>query len=838
MIRPRLAPVLILAAFFSLGMAPKPKPPPVPAVTSWWLSLDLGKTCPLSKITILWDSTYGSTNYTIQGSLDNSTWVNLQNNLSSAGGTAKEHALSGSYRYVRIYINKAAKTYPIIYETKLYGEKIIPPPPDTTAPTGSVKINNDAVYVNSTSVNLSLSASDSGSGMGQGSQMCFSNDGATWSNPEAYAAVKAWTLSSGSGAKTIYAKYKDAAGNWSAAYPDTVILDTTAPVTPLVSDDGATTISTTQLHTQWSSSDLESGIAEYLYRINRDTVVGETIIEWTSAGTAVEVIKTGLALVAGKTYYFAVKARNNAGLWSEIGYSDGIKITADTTPPTGSIAIDNGGAAYTNSLSVNLSLSAQDDENGSGLDKMCFSGDNKTWSSPESYNTAKTWALSSGDGQKTVYVKFSDKTANWSSVYSSGIILDTAPPIGSVVINNGDASSENWDVSLNLSAADTGSGMNSGAQMEFSNDNANWSNVEDYAAAKSWKLFSGFGAKTVYVKFKDAAGNWSSAYSDSINVQNVPKERIYIYLNGKRVAMEENGKKYFFHSDHLGSTSVVTDETAQQVKYLEYKPYGETKVEDGPKTIKRKFTGKELDDSTGLYDYGARMYEAGLGRFISADTVEPNLNNPQTLNRYSYTLNNPLKYIDPNGHEELEFQIMTSAALVTGYLIFKWTVDSIKNYIHSSPKVSLDLRLPGFSRAAPQSRTVESPSYSGLKYQPEGMSYADGMGTNVMRANGLLTIGYRYVGEKEAAEIGRTGKVPNMNARNESKNVCYTPDSPVDSASEAKKKYNLKNNPTHRVDLDISNTKADYGGNVEGGKGIEMTTRKQIPAKDVTKLRE
>ncbi|MDP2905894.1 MAG: hypothetical protein Q8O22_06325 [Candidatus Omnitrophota bacterium] len=59
--------------------------------------------------------------------------------------------------------------------------------------------------------------------------------------------------------------------------------------------------------------------------------------------------------------------------------------------------------------------------------------------------------------------------------------------------------------------------------------------------------------------------------------------------------------------DHLGSTSVVTDATAQLVKYLEYKPYGETKVEEGPKTIKRKFTGKELGDSTGLYDYGARF---------------------------------------------------------------------------------------------------------------------------------------------------------------------------------------------------------------------------------------
>jgi len=93
--------------------------------------MDLGKTSNLSKITILWNSTYGSTNYTIQGSLNNSTWVNLQENLSSAGGTAKEHALSGSYRYVRIYINKSQNTYPIIYEVKIYGIVV---PPDTEGP--------------------------------------------------------------------------------------------------------------------------------------------------------------------------------------------------------------------------------------------------------------------------------------------------------------------------------------------------------------------------------------------------------------------------------------------------------------------------------------------------------------------------------------------------------------------------------------------------------------------------------------------------------------------------------------------------------------------------------
>jgi len=63
----------------------------------------------------------------------------------------------------------------------------------------------------------------------------------------------------------------------------------------------------------------------------------------------------------------------------------------------------------------------------------------------------------------------------------------------------------------------------------------------------------------------------------------------------------------------------------------------------------KQFTGQRLD-TTGLYYYNARYYDPAIGRFISADTVVQDLNNPQCLNRYSYCINNPLKYTDPTGH--------------------------------------------------------------------------------------------------------------------------------------------------------------------------------------------
>ena len=61
------------------------------------------------------------------------------------------------------------------------------------------------------------------------------------------------------------------------------------------------------------------------------------------------------------------------------------------------------------------------------------------------------------------------------------------------------------------------------------------------------------------------------------------------------------------------------------------------------------YTGQRLD-GTGLLYYHARMYDPVLARFVSADSIAPKPENPQTRNRYSYVLNNPIRYTDPSGH--------------------------------------------------------------------------------------------------------------------------------------------------------------------------------------------
>ena len=125
-----------------------------------------------------------------------------------------------------------------------------------------------------------------------------------------------------------------------------------------------------------------------------------------------------------------------------------------------------------------------------------------------------------------------------------------------------------------------------------------------------------------------------------------------LYAGGQRIAIKQvsSGSISYFHPDHLGSTSVLTNGSGTKEEDLVYYPYGETFTNTGTANVAYKYTGKELDDSTGLYFYEARYYDAVLGRFISADTLVPNPANPQAFNRYTYGNNNPILYNDPTGH--------------------------------------------------------------------------------------------------------------------------------------------------------------------------------------------
>ncbi|MBI2449539.1 hypothetical protein HYV49_04555 [Candidatus Pacearchaeota archaeon] len=165
----------------------------------------------------------------------------------------------------------------------------------------------------------------------------------------------------------------------------------------------------------------------------------------------------------------------------------------------------------------------------------------------------------------------------------------------------------------------------------------------------------------------------------SVNILNTT----YYYHDGDLVA-ENNSKnnRRFYHPDHLGSTTLVTNISGGITEYVHYLPYGDLLSSSNSRY---QFTGKEKDKEVGLYYYGARYYDPYFRHFIQPDTIISDIYNPQALNRYSYALNNPYKYNDPSGN---------IATLVTGAIgaaigAVIGAVTSIISQIHYTGQINL-----------------------------------------------------------------------------------------------------------------------------------------------------
>jgi RHS repeat-associated protein len=126
---------------------------------------------------------------------------------------------------------------------------------------------------------------------------------------------------------------------------------------------------------------------------------------------------------------------------------------------------------------------------------------------------------------------------------------------------------------------------------------------------------------------------------------------------------------WYYHPDHLGSTGFVTDQNGELYEHVEYFPFGETWVQEHSNTQRTPYlyTGKELDEETGLYYYGARYYDPRTSVWQSADPIidkylpSAGRNDPSKLpglggayntfniNLYCYAAQNPVKFVDPDG---------------------------------------------------------------------------------------------------------------------------------------------------------------------------------------------
>ena len=279
---------------------------------------------------------------------------------------------------------------------------------DKSIPIGSIVINNDEAYTNSTSVTLTLTATDDTSGV---YQIRYSNDG-DWDTElwELLSPTKSWTLTSGEGTKTVYYQIKDTAGLIST-YSDTIILDTSPPTGSVLIAEDSTYTNSTSVTLTLTADDITSGVAQM--RFSHDNVawtfweVNSTSKAWTLTtddGT--------------KTVY--VQFRDNAGLISQ-SYQD--MIILDTTKPTANAGTDQN--VYEDTV-VTFDGSASTDENGIQSYTWTF-----TDVTPQTLSGKNPTYTFSALGTYAVTLKVTDPAGNYAADTVIITVVDITKPIAS-----------------------------------------------------------------------------------------------------------------------------------------------------------------------------------------------------------------------------------------------------------------------------------------------------------------------------------------------------------------------------------------------------------------------
>ncbi|MBV6397144.1 MAG: hypothetical protein HFACDABA_02749 [Anaerolineales bacterium] len=125
----------------------------------------------------------------------------------------------------------------------------------------------------------------------------------------------------------------------------------------------------------------------------------------------------------------------------------------------------------------------------------------------------------------------------------------------------------------------------------------------------------------------------------------------YYFAGTTRLAVRHGTTLNYLLSDHLGSSSVTTDENGIQTAQAMYKTFGETRYFIGDLKTDYTFTGQREEASLGLYFFVSRWLDPSLGRFTSPDTIVPtSTQGTQAWDRYAFVNNNPVRYTDPTGH--------------------------------------------------------------------------------------------------------------------------------------------------------------------------------------------
>lgn len=190
-----------------------------------------------------------------------------------------------------------------------------------------------------------------------------------------------------------------------------------------------------------------------------------------------------------------------------------------------------------------------------------------------------------------------------------------------------------------------------------------------------------YGGLLKYATQRQYHKSYSADGSMEIKINNLTQEVEFItYIGGDAytapLVLKSDGttQNYLYlHRDHLGSIVAITNQEGNVVEKRLFDAWGEVlKIQDGQgnglsgfKVLDRGYTGHEHLQSVNLVHMNGRLYDPKLHRFLQPDNYIQDPYNTQNYNRYSYVLNNPLKYTDPSGEELISF---TTAVIVGAFI--------------------------------------------------------------------------------------------------------------------------------------------------------------------------
>jgi len=373
-------------------------------------------------------------------------------------------------------------------------------------------------------------------------------------------AVTSENLTVGSSTSNQYFNIRavDGANNFSATtatYGPFKVDLTTPTVTSVSINSGAAYTNNLNATVKTTATDTYSGVSRMQFSAN-----GATYSGLQTFTTAAVPINLGSSAIGGNTAegtkYCYARVLDRAGNTSAAVRDT---IIYDHTAPTVTGVVIANGATYTRTLSTVVRITAADSL--SGVAQMRFSANGSTWSSWQSYTTANVAINLSANGGNTaqgtkrIYAQVMDRAGNVSVVSTSAsdtIVYDSiGPVVTSVVIDNGNAYTQNLNVVVRAVASDAGSGP---SQMRYSANGTTYSAYRSYTTANVARNLSADGGNTAqgtkrqYVQVQDAAGNVSSAVFDTIVYDSVAPVITLVQI--------DNG------ASHTNSLNVVVKATA------------------------------------------------------------------------------------------------------------------------------------------------------------------------------------------------------------------------------------------------------------------------------------